>query len=82
VPGGAGWWCVPEMDAAMEKALAELETERRKQYLQEAVKTLRDSWNMASLVSTPQFNIYTPKVQGFQWTTPTYCSLDSVYLVE
>ena len=66
----------------MEKALAELETERRKQYLQEAVKTLRDSWNMASLVSTPQFNTYTPKVQGFQWTTPTYCSLDSVYLVE
>lgn len=80
--GGAGWWCVPAMDAAMEKALAEPDTAKRKQYLQEAVKALRDSWNMVYLVSTPQFNIYSKKVAGFAWTTPTYYSLDSVFITE
>ncbi|MFN8535531.1 MAG: ABC transporter substrate-binding protein [Dehalococcoidia bacterium] len=80
--GGAGWWCVPALDTAMEKALAETDTAKRKQYLQEAVKGLRDSWNMIYLTSTPQFNIYSKKMAGFNWTTPSYYSLDSVYMVE
>lgn len=76
------WYCVKGLDDNMKLALAETDMAKRNKHLQAAGKAWADEYPMVFLLSTPRFVLRTQKVKDFQWTTPTYYHLDSIYMAK
>ncbi|MCS7002523.1 MAG: ABC transporter substrate-binding protein [Dehalococcoidia bacterium] len=74
-------FCVPGMDDAMRLALAELDRDARNRHLQNAMRAWVNEVPMIFLTTAPQYRLASRTVRGFEWTTQTYYTLDSVYRV-